>query len=78
MCFGQAIVEEKFPTDFKPPHGLKNYEPNMDPTIWIENYAMAMSIQNTSSHTETRYLPMMLEGTTRTWINNLPRNNVNS
>ena len=71
-------MDERFPVDFKPPRGLKNYEPNMDPTIWIENYAMVMSIQNASYKTATRYLPMMLEGTTRTWINNLPRDSINS
>ena len=37
-----------------------------------------MEIQNASEFIATRYLPLMLEGSTRSWINNLPKGSINS
>jgi hypothetical protein len=57
---------------------IKNYDASKDPKTWIDNYAIAMDIVNTSKLIATRYLPLMLDGSTRTWINNLPRDSINS
>ena len=54
------------------------YEPNMDPKTWIDDYAMAMDIVNASDLICAQYLPLMLGGSARTWINNLPRDSINS
>ena len=54
------------------------YEPNMDPKTWIDDYAMAMAIVNASDLICARYLPLMLGGSARTWINNLPRDSIDS
>jgi thioredoxin-related protein len=37
-----------------------------------------MDIANASELVATRYLPLMLDGSTCMWINNLPRNSINS
>lgn len=50
----------------------------MNPATWLQDYATAMNIQNASTLIATRYLPLMLENTARTWINNLPKNSINS
>ena len=50
----------------------------MNPATWLQDYATAMNIQNASTLIATRYLPLMLEDTARTWINNLPKNSINS
>ena len=52
------------------------YEPTMDPQTWIDNYAMAMDIVNASDLICARYLPLMLGGSARTWINNVPRDSI--
>ena len=50
----------------------------MNPAMWIQNYGVAMNIQNTSTLLRAHYFPLMLEGTACTWINNLPKNSIGS
>jgi hypothetical protein len=38
-CFGLTIVAEHYPKSFKGPRGVKYYDPKMDPSTWIDNYA---------------------------------------
>ena len=45
-CFGRRITGERYPEGFKGPRGVPIYEANMDPKMWIDNYAMAMDIVN--------------------------------
>ena len=40
---------------------MANYNASMDPTTWLNNYEMGMSILNTSEEICARYLNMMLE-----------------
>ena len=42
-CLSDAIRSESFPSDFKEPRKVPNYEPNMDPTSWLSTYKMATS-----------------------------------
>ena len=77
-CFGPAIRGERFPSSFKGPREAPKYNAAMNPETWVQDYLAAMSIQNASSLCCARYFPLMLEGTARTWLNNLPRNSVNS
>ena len=39
---------------------------------------MAIEIAGGSSHIVVRYLPLMLEGTARAWIDNLPEKSIHS
>ena len=50
----------------------------MDPEVWIDTYAMAMGIANHSDLLAAKYLPMMLEGPTRQWVNTLPKDSIDS
>jgi hypothetical protein len=47
------------------------------PKTWIGNYATAIEIQNANEFVATWYLPLMLEGSTHSWINNLPNGIIN-
>ena len=40
-CLSDAIRSESFPSSFKEPRKVPNYEPNMDPTSWLGTYEMA-------------------------------------
>ena len=77
-CFISAIRNERFPPGFKAPREVKSYNSNMNPATWIQDYAVAMNIQNASALLHVRYFPLILEGTARTWINNLPKNSIGS
>jgi hypothetical protein len=78
VCFGPANTSEKYPKNFKGPRVIKNYNASMDRRTWIDNYALAMEIQNANEFVAAWYLPLMLEGSTRSWINNLPTGSINS
>ena len=77
-CFTEKIRSEPFPEDFKGPRKVANYNASMDPTTWLNNYEMGMSILNASEEICARYLNMMLEGAAHIWLQNLPPNSINT
>jgi len=77
-CFTERIRSEPFPEDFKGPRKVANYNASMDPTTWLNNYEMGMSILNASEEICARYLNMMLEGAAHIWLQNLPPNSINT
>ena len=77
-CFTKRIRSEPFPEDFKGPRKVANYNASMDPTTWLNNYEMGMSILNASEEICARYLNMMLEGAAHIWLQNLPPNSINT
>jgi hypothetical protein len=44
----------------------------------MDTYDIAMEILNTNESVAARYLPLMLEGSTQSSINNLPKGSINS
>jgi len=50
----------------------------MELVAWIESYKLAMDMLQVSDGVCTRYLTMMMEGSARTWLKNLPKNSTNS
>lgn len=78
VCFGERIRSEPFPEDFKGPRKVANYNASMDPTTWLNNYEMGMSILNASEEVCARYLNMMLEGAAHIWLQNLPPNSIHT
>ena len=50
----------------------------MEPADRIESYEMAMEIMEVSDAVGARYLSMMLDGPTKSWLKNLPVNLINS
>src|SRR3954463_4832743 len=57
---------------------MANYTADMDPTVWMESYELAMDVLRASDGVCARYFTMMLEGSARTWFKNLPENSVTS
>jgi hypothetical protein len=69
---------EEYPLKFKAPREIEKYDPKQDPAMWIDTYLMAMGI---ASHTEllaTHYLPLLVDDSTRQWLNTLPKDNIDS
>ncbi len=69
-CFGPMIRGEKYPPNFKAPKEIEKYDPSYDPAVWLDTYLMAMGIAGHTDLLAARYLPLMMEGTCRQWINN--------
>ena len=68
----------RYPDNFKGPRGLRNYETCMDPETWLDDYETTMEMRGASPLVATRYLPLMMGGSTHNWVHNLPRGSINS
>ena len=67
-----------YPVPFRAPKEIEKYDPSQDPNIWIESYLMAMGIAGHSDLLAARYLPLMMDGANRHWINTLAPNSIDS
>ena len=45
---------------------------------WLVDYSTAVSIANSNKHVALNYVPLMLQGTARTWLNSLKPRSINS
>jgi hypothetical protein len=72
------IRGEPYPVGFKGPRDIEKYDTHIDPTVWIDSYAMAMGIQGHSELLAARYLPLMMDGVNRHWFNTLTVNSIDS
>ena len=77
-CFGPMVRHEPYPPNFKSPKEIEKYDPKEDPVAWIDNYLMAMGIAGHTDLLAARFLPMMMGGPTRQWVNTLPTNSIDS
>ena len=69
---------ERYPVPFRAPKEIEKYEPSLDPGVWIDSYLMAMGIAGHSDLLAARYLPLMMDGANRQWINTLPKDSIDS
>nr|XP_051229428.1 uncharacterized protein LOC127347258 [Lolium perenne] len=77
-CFGPMIRGEPYPVGFKGPRDIEKYDTDIDPTVWIDSYTMAMGILGYSELLAARYLPLMMDRVNRHWFNTLTPNNIDS
>ena len=77
-CLIPALRNVRLPEDFKGPRKVPNYTADQPPEAWVESYEMAMEMLDVDEAVCAKYFTMMLEGTTRTWLKNLPANSIES
>ena len=77
-CLTPALSNVRLPKDFKGPHKVPNYTADLPPESWVESYEMAMEMLDVDEAACAKYVTMMLEGTTRTWLKGLPANSIGS
>ena len=68
----------RLPKDFKGPCKVPNYTADLSPESWVESYEMEMEMLDVDEEACAKYFTMMLEGTARTWLKNLPANSIGS
>ena len=78
VCFGPRIQNEPFPDKFSLPRDTPKYDSSMKPEDWFTDYAMAVGIAHGNKRTTVRYVPLMLTGSARTWLNSLAPNSINA
>mgnify|MGYP005979871687 CR=1 FL=1 len=63
--------------NFQLARGTKTYNGSTKPQDWLIDYATAVKIAGGNLRWEVRYVPQMLEGPARVWLNNLPAGSIN-
>src|SRR3954464_13222523 len=64
-CFVPRIMREPPVPNFLLPRGTKTYNGSTKPQDWLTNYATAVKLAEGNLRWAVRYVPQMLEGTTR-------------
>ena len=69
---------ERFPKGFTLPRDTPKYNGTAKPEDWLADYVTAVNIAGGNKRVAVRYVPLMLQGSARTWLNSLPKESVNS
>jgi hypothetical protein len=75
-CFGQQIRDEPIPHGFKIEKNIHQYNGVDRPLTWLQDYFNAVQFAGGSPNIAVRYLPLMLSGIARQWINDLVENSI--
>ena len=65
------IMKQAPVPNFQLPRGAKMYDGSTKPEDWLTDYVTAVHIAGGSRRWAVRYVPQMLEGPARIWLNNL-------
>jgi hypothetical protein len=68
---------EPAPYCFQLARGARTYNGSTKPEDWLEDYSTAVNIAGGNLRWAVRYVPQMLEGPARIWLNNLPAGSIN-
>ena len=75
-CFGPWIMREPPVPHFQLNRGARRYDGSTKPEDWLTYYVSAVHIAGGNRWWAVRYIPQMLEGPARIWLNNLRENSV--
>ena len=59
------------PPNFKLATGVSKFTGESKPDTWLEDYRVAMQIGGGNDEVAMKHLPLMLEGSARSWLNQL-------
>ncbi|KAK1620452.1 hypothetical protein QYE76_025969 [Lolium multiflorum] len=76
-CFGPRIANEPVLDGFQLPRDTPKYDGTAKPEDWLLDYSTAVGISRGNKRWAVRYSPLMLLGSARTWLNNLPAGSIN-
>ncbi|KAK1610991.1 hypothetical protein QYE76_034664 [Lolium multiflorum] len=77
QCFGPRIANEPMIDGFQLPRDTPKYDGTAKPEDWLLDYSTAVGISRGNKRWAVRYSPLMLVGSARTWLNNLPAGSIN-
>src|SRR3954466_4418617 len=67
-CFGPAIWSATYPNGFRIDKTIKPYDGTPKPATSLQDYDNAVVIAGGNPNVAVKYLPLMLAGTSRQWI----------
>lgn len=62
---------------FQLPKGTRTYDGSNKPEDWLEDYVTVVHVAGGNRRWAVRYVPQMLVGPDRIWLNNLPEGSIN-
>jgi hypothetical protein len=77
ICFGPCIRNEPFPPKFSLPRDMPKYTGATKPDDWLSDYSITVDITGGNKRLAVCYAPLMLQGSARTWLNNLLARHIN-
>lgn len=75
--FAHQIMRETPTPGFQLPKGTRTYDGSNKPEDWLEDYVTAVHVAGGNRRWAVRYVPQMLVGPDRIWLNNLPEGSIN-
>ena len=75
-CFGRAIRAAEIPHNFRLAIGISRFTGESKPDTWLEDHRVAVHIGGGSDEVAMKHLPLMLEGSARTWLNQLAHGSI--
>src|SRR5215216_3096012 len=75
-CFGPRIMKEPPVPNFQLARGTKTYDGSTKLEDWLVDYVTVVHIAQGNLRWAVRYVPQMLEGPARVWLNNLPAGSI--
>jgi len=76
ICFSERIRSTPIPPHFRIAQGVEKYRGDAKPQMWLDDYRIAVQIGGGGDEIAMMHLPLMLEGSARTWLNQLPPNSI--
>src|SRR3954462_958619 len=76
ICFSERIRSTPIPPHFRIAQGVEKYRGDAKPQTWLDDYRIAVQIGGGGDEIAMMHLPLMLEGSARTWLNQLPPNSI--
>lgn len=76
-CFAHRIMRETPAYGFQLCKGTRTYDGSTKPEDWLEDYVTAVHVAGGNHRWAVRYVPQMLVGPARIWLNNLPEGSIN-
>ena len=67
-----------FPKGFTLPRDTPKYTGSVKLEDWLVDYSTTVNIANGNKRVTVKYVPLMLQGTARTWLNSLKPRSINS
>ncbi|KAM0919739.1 hypothetical protein ACQ4PT_007916 [Festuca glaucescens] len=76
-CFGLRIMREEPPVrNFQLPRDTRTYDGSTKPEDWLIDYATAVYVAGGNRRWAVRFVPSVLVGPARIWLNNLPAGSI--
>src|SRR3954462_10096240 len=76
ICFSERIRSTPIPPHFRIAQGVEKYRGDAKPHTWLDDYRIAVQIGGGGDEIAMMHLPLMPEGSARTWLNQLPPNSI--